>query len=172
MLNTIKRQVIIVGDSAVGKTSLISQFANDSFNPNYKKTYGADHKTKRFGIDGVDYCLILWDQSDADDLKYDNALFKYRGCQCVLLVYDITVRKTFENINSWMDEILLMTNDDNEIYKILIGNKCDKPNERVVTEAEGRRLAEEYEILFFETSAKTNINVQAAFLAAVGDVGR
>ena len=152
----------------VGKTCLISQFARDSFNPNFITTIGIDYKIKEVDIDGSKYKLLIWDTAGQERFRTITTSY-FRGCQGILLVYDITVKKTFDNVSNWMDQII-QVNDGQHVCKILIGNKCDMVTERKVTEAEGKKLAEEYKIPFMETSAKDNINVQEAFLHITKDV--
>lgn len=162
-------KLLTIGDSAVGKTCLISQFARDSFNPNFITTIGIDYKIKEVDIDGSKYKLLIWDTAGQERFRTITTSY-FRGCQGILLVYDITVRKTFENVSNWMDQINTV-NDGQHVCKILIGNKCDMPDDqRNVTEDEGRKLAAEYDIPFMETSAKENLNVQAAFLHITKDV--
>jgi Ras-related protein Rab-8A len=161
-------KLLTIGDSAVGKTCLISQFARDSFNPNFITTIGIDYKIKEVDIDGSKYKLLIWDTAGQERFRTITTSY-FRGCQGILLVYDITVKKTFDNVSNWMDQII-QVNDGQHVCKILIGNKCDMVTERKVTEAEGKKLAEEYKIPFMETSAKDNINVQEAFLHITKDV--
>lgn len=161
-------KLLTIGDSAVGKTCLISQFARDSFNPNFITTIGIDYKIKEVDIDGSKYKLLIWDTAGQERFRTITTSY-FRGCQGILLVYDITVKKTFDNVSNWMDQII-QVNDGQHVCKILIGNKCDMVAERKVTEAEGKKLAEEYKIPFMETSAKDNINVQEAFLHITKDV--
>jgi Ras-related protein Rab-8A len=161
-------KLLTIGDSAVGKTCLISQFARDSFNPNFITTIGIDYKIKEVDIDGNKYKLLIWDTAGQERFRTITTSY-FRGCQGILLVYDITARKTYDSVSNWMDQINLV-NDGQYVCKILIGNKCDLPEDRKVTEAEGRALAAEYDIPFMETSAKTNINVQEAFTHITEDV--
>jgi Ras-related protein Rab-8A len=161
-------KLLTIGDSAVGKTCLISQFARDSFNPNFITTIGIDYKIKEVDIDGSKYKLLIWDTAGQERFRTITTSY-FRGCQGILLVYDITVRKTFDNVSNWMDQII-QVNDGQHVCKILIGNKCDLEDARKVSEAEGKQLAEEYKIPFMETSAMNNTNVQEAFLHITKDV--
>ena len=111
---------------------------------------------------------MIWDTAGQERFRTITTSY-FRGCQGILLVYDITVKKTFDNVSNWMDQII-QVNDGQHVCKILIGNKCDCVADRKVTEAEGKKLAEEYDIPFMETSARDNINVQEAFLHITKDV--
>ncbi len=161
-------KLLTIGDSAVGKTCLISQFARDSFNPNFITTIGIDYKIKEVEIDGAKYKLLIWDTAGQERFRTITTSY-FRGCQGILLVYDITVKKTFENVANWMDQINTV-NDGQHVCKILIGNKCDMEDQRKVTKEEGAELAKSYDIPFLETSAKDGINVQDAFLNITKDV--
>ena len=155
-------KLLTLGDSAVGKTCLISQFARNSFNPNFITTIGIDYKIKPVEVDGKKYKLLIWDTAGQERFRTITKSY-FRGCQGMLLVYDITQRKTFESIRTWVDQI--NDNDsDGEQKKILVGNKCDLEENRQVGTEEGQKLAEEYGIPFLETSAKDNINVEDAFM--------
>ena len=161
-------KLLTIGDSAVGKTCLISQFARDSFNPNFITTIGIDYKIKEVEIDGAKYKLLIWDTAGQERFRTITTSY-FRGCQGILLVYDITVKKTFENVANWMDQINTV-NDGQHVCKILIGNKCDMEDQRKVTKDQGAELAKSYDIPFLETSAKDGINVQDAFLNITKDV--
>lgn len=161
-------KLLTIGDSAVGKTCLISQFARESFNPNFITTIGIDYKIKEVEIDGAKYKLLIWDTAGQERFRTITTSY-FRGCQGILLVYDITQRKTFDNVRNWMDQITLV-NDGMDVCKILLGNKCDMESERVVETKEAEELAAEFQIPFMETSAKDDINVKDAFLKITKDV--
>lgn len=160
--------MLTIGDSAVGKTCLISQFARDSFNPNFITTIGIDYKIKEVVIDGAKYKLLIWDTAGQERFRTITTSY-FRGCQGILLVYDITQHKTFANVRNWMDQINTV-NDGQDVCKILLGNKCDMSEEREVSTEEAEKLAEEFKIPFMETSAMDNINVKDAFLKITKDV--
>jgi Ras-related protein Rab-8A len=161
-------KLLTIGDSAVGKTCLISQFARDSFNPNFITTIGIDYKIKEVEIDGSKYKLLIWDTAGQERFRTITTSY-FRGCQGILLVYDITQHKTFDNVRNWMDQINTV-NDGENVCKILLGNKCDMTDEREVTTEDAKKLAAEFKISFMETSAKDNINVKDAFLTITKDV--
>mmetsp|Transcript_14512 Transcript_14512/g.34515 ORF Transcript_14512/g.34515 Transcript_14512/m.34515 type:complete len:207 (-) Transcript_14512:346-966(-) len=161
-------KLLTIGDSAVGKTCLISQFARDSFNPNFITTIGIDYKIKEVEIDGSKYKLLIWDTAGQERFRTITTSY-FRGCQGILLVYDITQHKTFDNVRNWMDQINTV-NDGENVCKILLGNKCDMTEEREVMTEDAKKLAAEFKISFMETSAKDNINVKDAFLTITKDV--
>jgi|EP00505_MAST-04D_sp_SCG-Rhode-Island_P004048 Ras-related protein Rab-8A len=160
-------KLLTIGDSAVGKTCLISQFARDSFNPNFITTIGIDYKIKPVEIDGKKYKLLIWDTAGQERFRTITTSY-FRGCQGILLVYDITNRKTYDSIKVWMEQIEKI--NDQNVNKILVGNKCDLEDERQVTFEEGTQMAAEYQIPFLEASAKDNINVADAFMQITRNV--
>jgi len=163
-------KLLTIGDSAVGKTCLISQFARDSFNPNFITTIGIDYKIKEVELNGKKYKLLIWDTAGQERFRTITTSY-FRGCQGILLVYDITNLKTFQNVNSWIQQIQKVNKDSEQsVKKILVGNKCDMTDERQVTTEQGRALAEEQKIPFIETSAKDDINVTEAFMKITEDV--
>jgi len=163
-------KLLTIGDSAVGKTCLISQFARDSFNPNFITTIGIDYKIKEVELKGKKYKLLIWDTAGQERFRTITTSY-FRGCQGILLVYDITNLKSFENVESWIQQINKVNNEQH-VNKLLVGNKCDMQDKRVVTEEAGRKLAAEQDppIPFIETSAKDDINVTEAFMKITEDV--
>ena len=160
-------KLLTIGDSAVGKTCLISQFARDSFNPNFITTIGIDYKIKPVEIDVKKYKLLIWDTAGQERFRTITTSY-FRGCQGILLVYDITQRKTFDSVKVWMEQIQKV--NDTDVNKILVGNKCDLEAERQVSTEEGEQRAAEFKIPFLEASAKDNINVTEAFMTITRNV--
>ena len=153
----------MIGDSGVGKTCLLLRYANDSFSPTFITTIGIDFKIKQIHLDGKDIKLQIWDTAGQERFRTITTSY-FRGAQGILLVYDVTDRGSFENIRNWVSQI--RQHADLNVNKVLIGNKCDVPQAQIaVTEEEGKKLAEEYNIPFFLTSAKKNVNVTEAFEA-------
>ena len=123
-------------------------------------TIGVDFKIKTLDVDGKSVKLQIWDTSG--DERYRSIVSSYyRGAHGIMMVYDITDLETFENLNSWLNEIA--KNASENVYKILVGNKCDMEKDRKVTFKQGEEFAKEHKMFFFETSAKDSINVQEAF---------
>jgi len=154
-------KLLVIGDQCVGKTCLLLQYANASFSPNFISTIGIDFKIKHSTIDGKRIKLQIWDTAGQERFRTITTSY-FRGAQGIMLVYDVTDRKTFLSIRSWVAQIQMHA--DVNVNKILIGNKCDKSDERSVTYEEGEELAKEFGIGFIETSAKTNYNVDKAFV--------
>merc|ERR1712196_103156 len=140
-----------MGDSGVGKTCLLLRYANQSFSPTFITTIGIDFKIKNIELDGKRIKLQIWDTAGQERFRTITTSY-FRGAQGILLCYDVTDRKSFDNVNVWMEQIA--EHADDNVCKILIGNKMDKEDDRQVTQAEGENMAKKYGIPFFETSAK------------------
>merc|ERR1712072_904425 len=172
-------KVIILGDSSVGKTSLMNMYVNRKFNNQYKATIGADFLTKEVMVDhNGDHRLVtmqIWDTAGRERFQSLGVAF-YRGADACVLVYDLTAKKSFENLDTWREEFLVQSgpNDHDSFPFAVLGNKLDLKDSRVVT----AKMAEEYcktkkivnslksgkeETTHFETSAKDAQNVEAAF---------
>ncbi|KAK0423998.1 hypothetical protein QR680_008451 [Steinernema hermaphroditum] len=153
-------KVLLIGDTAVGKTSLLQRFADDSFSPSLNSTIGIDFKIKTVLIGGKKVKLQIWDTAGQE--RFDTITTSYyRGSHAILLVYDITNPYSFQNLEKWLRYINQYADD--EVQKVIIGNKCDMVAERSVPKEMGERTAQNYSISFLETSAKANINVDRAF---------
>ena len=151
---------LIVGDSGVGKSSLLLRFDEDKFSNNFLSTIGIDFRSKVVNIDGTQVKLQLWDTSGQERFKTITHAY-YRGAVGVILVYDITDPLTFNNVGMWINS--LKEHATPNILKILVGNKCDLEDSRIITRNRGQKLAEEYDIKFFEASAKNGNKVNEIF---------
>ncbi|KAK0418433.1 hypothetical protein QR680_013553 [Steinernema hermaphroditum] len=152
-------KLLIIGDSGVGKSSLLLRFADNTFSPNYITTIGVDFKIRTITIDGQKVKLQIWDTAGQERFRTITSTY-YRGTHGVIVVYEVTSGDSFSNVKRWLHEI--DTNCDS-VQKVLVGNKADDPDRRVVTEADARRFADSMRIPFFETSAKENMNVEEMF---------
>jgi len=157
----------MIGDSGVGKTCLLLRYANDSFSPTFITTIGIDFKIKNIDIDGTKIKLQIWDTAGQERFRTITASY-FRGAQGIVLVYDVTDRRSFESIRNWISQT--QQHADNQVNKILIGNKCDMLDEKVVSTEEGEKLAKEFGMPFWECSAKNNINVDESFIGIGRDV--
>ncbi|XP_051168449.1 ras-related protein Rab-37 isoform X9 [Leptopilina boulardi] len=156
-------KTILLGDSGVGKTSLLVQFDTGSFQQgNFAATVGIGFTNKLVSVDGDQVKLQIWDTAGQERFRSVTHAY-YRDAHALLLLYDITNKKSYDNIRAWLGEIREYAQDD--VVVILIGNKCDCGNQREIRREEGERLAREYQVPFMETSAKTGINVELAFHA-------
>jgi len=154
-------KIIILGDSGVGKTSLMNQYVAKKFDNRYKATIGADFLTK----DVVDpttsdpVTLQLWDTAGQERFQSLGSAF-YRGADACVLVFDITSQDSFAHLTSWMEEFAIQAGK--KPY-VLIGNKSDLNDRRQVTAKTARQWAQEENVSYFETSAKDSTGVDQAF---------
>lgn len=160
-------KVIILGDSGVGKTSLMHRYVNDKYSQQYKATIGADFLTKEVVLDDDKVVTMqVWDTAGQERFQSLGVAF-YRGADCCVLVYDVTNAKSFENIKSWKDEFLVHANisSPESFPFVILGNKVDiEDSKKVVSEKVGQELAKSLgDVPLFLTSAKSAINVDTAF---------
>ena len=159
--------IMTLGNSEVGKTCYIVKYTEDFFQELYLTTVGIDFKVKTETINNKQYKLFLYDTTGQEKYK-SIALNIIRNAQGIILMYDITNKKSFESIPEWIKSIRDSKGDN--FPMILLGNKLDKEDIRIISEKEGKELADEYGIKFFETSNKTGVNVQEAGKALVNEI--
>ncbi|KAI8116082.1 Ras-related protein Rab-18 [Lucilia cuprina] len=150
MLSDKAIKLLVIGESGVGKSSLIRRFVENKFDENHDVTIGMDFKSKVMNIDGVDYKLALWDTAGAERFRSLTPSF-YRKALGAILVYDITNRESLVKLEAWFTELENYSDNPN-IATIVVGNKID--NERVISREEGLKFARKHRSLFLETSAK------------------
>ncbi|XP_031118708.1 ras-related protein RABA5a-like [Ipomoea triloba] len=160
-------KIVLVGESAVGKSNLLARFARDEFYPNSKSTIGVEFQTQKMIINGKEVKAQIWDTAGQERFRAVTSAY-YRGAVGALLVYDISRRPTFESIGRWLNE--LQTHSDMNVVTILVGNKSDLKDAREVTTAEGKALAEAEGLFFIETSALESSNVASAFQTVVREI--
>jgi len=158
-------KVIILGDSGVGKTSLMNQYVNKKFTNQYKATIGADFLTKEVMVDDKLVTMQIWDTAGQERFQSLGVAF-YRGADCCVLVFDLTNVKTFESMDTWRDEFLVQASprDPDNFPFVVIGNKADLDTKRKVSAQRAEKWCKEKNsIPYHETSAATSQNVEAAF---------
>eukprot|EP01083_Nonionella_stella_P246404 855539_1 len=156
-------KLVIIGDTHTGKGCLLRRFDDDSFTTAFLPTIGTEFGAKTVEIFGIRVKLHIYDTSGAERFRMVT-LGYYPAAMGILLVYDITNEQSFLNIrNIWMP--VVQEHCSGTVQTILIGNKCDLSDERVVSKKRGQALADEYGMQFFETSVKANTNVTNAFIA-------
>uniref|UniRef100_A0A7R9VEB4 Uncharacterized protein n=1 Tax=Chlamydomonas euryale TaxID=1486919 RepID=A0A7R9VEB4_9CHLO len=161
-------KVIILGDSGVGKTSLMNQFVQKKFTKEYKATIGADFLTREIEVDDKTVTMQIWDTAGQERFQSLGVAF-YRGADCCVLVHDVNSTKSFEALDNWRDEFLIQANptDPDAFPFMLLGNKVDVDGgaSRTVTKKRAEAWAQaKGNIPYFETSAKDDVNVEPAFL--------
>ncbi|AES88820.1 RAB GTPase-like protein A5B [Medicago truncatula] len=163
-------KLLLIGDSGVGKSCLLLRFSDGSFTTSFITTIGIDFKIRTIELDGKRIKLQIWDTAGQERFSFViNNFTYYRGAMGILLVYDVTDEASFNNIRNWIRNIEQHASDN--VNKILVGNKADMDeSKRAVPTSKGQALADEYGIKFFETSAKTNLNVEEVFFSIARDI--
>jgi Ras-related protein Rab-14 len=152
---------VLIGDSGVGKSNLLSRFTRNEFNLESKSTIGVEFATRSIQVDGKAIKVQIWDTAGQERFRAVTRSY-YRGAAGALMVYDVTRRSTYNHLSSWLTDARNLTNPNTVIF--LIGNKCDLEAQRDVTFEEAKQFAEENGLMFVEASAKTGDGVEEAFL--------
>ncbi|KAJ8254170.1 hypothetical protein COCON_G00207820 [Conger conger] len=161
-------KVMLVGDSGVGKTCLLVRFKDGAFLAgSFISTVGIDFRNKVLNIDGMKVKLQIWDTAGQERFRGVTHAY-YRDAHALLLLYDVTNKTSFDNIQAWLTEIHEYAQQD--VVLMLLGNKADATQERVVKREEGERLAKDFGVPFMETSAKSGLNVELAFTAVAKEL--
>uniref|UniRef100_A0A6M2DH47 small monomeric GTPase n=1 Tax=Xenopsylla cheopis TaxID=163159 RepID=A0A6M2DH47_XENCH len=158
ILTTLK--ILIIGESGVGKSSLLLRFTEDNFDEEQSLTIGVDFKTKKINIDGSLIKLAIWDTAGQERFRTLTPSY-YRDAQGAILVYDVSNKSSFNKMQEWLGELDTYSTKSN-LVKMLVGNKIDK-EPREVSREEGLKFARRHKTLFIEASAKTCTGVQCAF---------
>ena len=160
-------KVVIIGDSSVGKTNIMTKYLKNEFHEDSKATVGVEFGSKTFSIEGHALKAQIWDTAGQERYKAITNAY-YKGAKGAFVVYDITNKNSFQSVDKWIKD--LKTNGDEKIIIILIGNKNDLENERQIKKEEGELKAKELEIGFMETSALTGNNVIEAFELLLNEI--
>uniref|UniRef100_A0A7S4C161 Uncharacterized protein n=1 Tax=Chrysotila carterae TaxID=13221 RepID=A0A7S4C161_CHRCT len=153
-------KIVLVGDSGVGKSNLMSRFTKDEFHMDSTSTVGVEYATRQIEHDGKRIEAQVWDTAGQERFRSMTAAF-YRGAVGALLIYDITKRDSFENCERWLREI--RQNADSSIVTMLVGNKNDLKRKQTVDVEDAKDFAEDNNLAFIETSAQNATNVDLAF---------
>ncbi|CAN8292687.1 unnamed protein product [Cochlearia groenlandica] len=160
-------KAVLIGDSAVGKSNILSRFSRDEFRLDSKPTIGVDFAYRNVKVGDKTIKAQIWDTAGQERFRAITSSY-YRGALGALLIYDITRRKTFDNIKKWLFELRSFSSPDTVV--VLVGNKSDLRQSREVEEEEGKTLAHSEGLCFLETSALENRNVEEAFLSMIGRI--
>ena len=162
-----KRRVIklsIIGDSGTGKTSIINRFTGHEFNINTITNLGIDRKEVQMKMkDGNEIKLIIWDTAGQERF-YSISSGTIKNSQGIIICFSIDDKKSFNNVINWLNDVREISE---KIPLVLFGNKCDKIEERNVTEEEAQNMADNHDMIYFETRAKDNINIKEGFESIV-----
>lgn len=172
--NATQLKLLLIGDSAVGKTSLLLRYMDDKFSQSFVSTIGIDFKVKTTTIDGQPVRMQIWDTAGQERFRTITTSY-FRGAHGILLAFDLTERRTFQSVENWVRQITdhLKTqggegdekqeDGGEDVALILVGTKSDMVEKLQVTEVEGQALAAKHQMRFFATSAKFNSNVKESF---------
>ncbi|KAJ9698529.1 hypothetical protein PVL29_007551 [Vitis rotundifolia] len=160
-------KIVLIGDSGVGKSNILSRFTRNEFCLESKSTIGVEFATRTLQIDGKTVKAQIWDTAGQERYRAITSAY-YRGAVGALLVYDITKRQTFDNVQRWLRE--LRDHADSNIVIMMAGNKCDLKHLRAVSEEDGQGLAEREELSFLETSALEATNIEKAFQTILTEI--
>lgn len=158
-------KLLLVGDSGVGKLCLLLRFVEDKFNPSFITTIGIDFKIRTIESKGKKIKLQVWDTAGQERFRTITTAY-YRGAMGIVLIYDVTDLRSFENVETWFQTVTQHANEDAQIF--LVGNKCDDDDSRQVSTEEGQELAAKLNVPFLEASAKSNHNVDSIFYELAG----
>ncbi len=153
-------RLCLLGDSFVGKTSILTRYSDGVIQNKYISTIGVDFKVITLQLDNIITKIHIWDTAGQERFK-SIAVNYFKSSHGFIFVYDITNKDSFDNINNWID--LAFQNNQNSVVNFLIGNKSDLENDRKISIEEGKNFAEEKKFIFLETSAKDNININKVF---------
>jgi small GTP-binding protein len=163
-------QILLIGDSSVGKTSLIQRYANGIFKEEYLATVGLDYYTKQEMINNINVLVKLWDTAGQERFKALTPNY-FRNAEGVVLAYDVTNSESFENLKFWINSIKSNLGEKNIFIPIIIiGNKIDMEDMRDITKEDASKFAKENNYKYFETSAKTGEGVDEAIRDLVNQV--
>ncbi|GMH04435.1 hypothetical protein Nepgr_006274 [Nepenthes gracilis] len=162
-------KIVLIGDSAVGKSQLLARFARNEFSLDSKATIGVEFQTRTITIDHKTVKAQIWDTAGQERYRAVTSAY-YRGAVGAMVVYDISKRQTFDHVSKWLDE--LRGHADKNIVIMLVGNKSDLGSLRAVPTEHAKEFAEKENLFFMETSALEAINVETAFLSVLSEIYR
>ncbi|KAF3789308.1 GTP-binding protein [Nymphaea thermarum] len=160
-------KLLLIGDSGVGKSCLLLRFADDSYLESYISTIGVDFKIRTVEQDGKTIKLQIWDTAGQERFRTITSSY-YRGAHGIIVVYDVTDQESFNNVKQWLNEIDRYASEN--VNKLLVGNKCDLTDKKVVPYETAKAFADEIGIPFMEASAKNATNVEQAFMAMAASI--
>ena len=161
-------KVLLLGDSTVGKTCFLMRFTENTFQEIHMSTIGLDYRFKKMPVDdGKEATVQIWDTAGQDRFRAITKNY-YKGAHGIILIYEDKKQKTFENVRNWVTQIRENASEKAIIY--IVGNKIDDKQNKVVTKEDGEKMAKEFDLKFFEASAKEDINIAPTFEALVKDI--
>ena len=160
-------KVILIGDSSVGKTNIMSKYLKNQFNENSKATVGVEFGSKLFNINGHNIKVQIWDTAGQEKYKAITGAY-YKGSKGAFVVYDITRKETFDSVDKWINDLKM--SGDPKLIIIIIGNKCDLEEKREILKEQGEEKANSFGCAFLETSALSGDNIEKGFEMMINDI--
>ena len=160
-------KLVLIGDSFVGKTNIMSKYLKNEFHEDSKATVGVEFGSKKFEIEGVSIKAQIWDTAGQERYKSITNAY-YKGSKGAFVVYDITRKETFDSVDKWISD--LKQSGDKKITILLIGNKNDLDNQRQISKEQGEEKAKSFGVAFLETSAFNGYNLDKAFDLMIKEV--
>ena len=151
---------IIIGDSSVGKSCIMVKYIHGGFDEEFKTTIGIEFGSKNETIKGKIYRIQIWDTAGQETFRSITRAY-YKNSVCAFIVYDVTNKKTFANVQDWFNDCKKQT--PKTVTMVLVGNKIDLEDKREVSYEDGENFAKENGMLFYETSAKNGDNIEKIF---------
>ena len=153
-------KLLLIGNAYVGKTLIVQKFIDNTFSKSTVSTIGVDLQSKVIDINGKKVKYLIWDTAGEDRMKTMTYSY-YRGCHVILVVFDVTERKSFQNVTTWVECIDKFAKSN--VLRILVGNKTDLEDKRVVSTEEGKELAAQNGLKYYEISALTITGLHEMF---------
>ena len=154
-------KILLLGDSSVGKTCFLMRYTDNTFQDIHMSTIGLDYKLKNVQLENGKMVKIqVWDTAGQDRFRSITKNY-YKGAHGIILIYDVTEQKSFDNVKNWMAQIKEEVSE--RVSIVLVGNKIDDEDNRKISTEQGESMAKDYEIIFFECSAKTGQNIDEIF---------
>ena len=160
-------KILLLGDSGVGKSSLLLRYTKNQFNQDIRSTIGVEFGVKYLKVDNIQLKIQIWDTAGMERYRALTSSY-YKGAKGVIVVYDVCRKKSFENVDRWISDFKSKAEEDAVI--LLIGNKSDLINQREVNTEEAIDKSQKIKLAFMETSAKNNENVHKAFLTLIKEI--
>lgn len=160
-------KLLLIGDSGVGKSSLLIRFADDTFTESFISTIGVDFKIRTINVEGKVVKLQIWDTAGQERFRTLTTAY-YRSAHGIILVYDVNLKETFKHLSEWLEEVKKYASEG--VDMLLVGNKCDIIGKRQVNYELAREFAENLSVSFIETSAKDSTNVERVFYTMAAEL--
>ena len=160
-------KIILVGDTSVGKTNIINKYIKNEFREDFYATIGVEFSHKKFIVENRKIKAQIWDTAGQERYKAITRAY-YKGAKGAFIVYDITRKETFDDVDKWRNELISSCNQ--EITVMLIGNKCDLEDQREISKEQGEEKAKSFGFSFLETSALSGENLEKGFQMLIEEI--